>query len=89
MPKLSAEERLAALDAVCSALAHPARRQILLTMKFRGGSFLRGRHSYKITDAGIVVYPRIEALYAHPSRQAAASVGRGPTGIAQLRYCAW
>jgi DNA-binding transcriptional ArsR family regulator len=40
--KLSAEERLAALDAVCSALAHPARRQILLTMKFRGGSMTAG-----------------------------------------------
>jgi len=40
--KLSAEERLAALDAVCNALAHPARRQILLTMKFRGGSMTAG-----------------------------------------------
>jgi DNA-binding transcriptional ArsR family regulator len=30
------------LDAVCSALAHPARRQILLTMKFRGGSMTAG-----------------------------------------------
>ena len=42
MPKLNPEERLAALDAVCSALAHPARRQILLTMKFRGGSMTAG-----------------------------------------------
>ena len=42
MSKLSAEERLAALDAVCNALAHPARRQILLTMKFRGGSMTAG-----------------------------------------------
>lgn len=42
MPKISAEERLAALDAVCNALAHPARRQILLTMKFRGGSMTAG-----------------------------------------------
>jgi DNA-binding transcriptional ArsR family regulator len=33
---------LAALDAVCNALAHPARRQILLTMKFRGGSMTAG-----------------------------------------------
>jgi DNA-binding transcriptional ArsR family regulator len=30
------------LDAVCTALAHPARRQILLTMKFRGGSMTAG-----------------------------------------------
>jgi DNA-binding transcriptional ArsR family regulator len=42
VPKLSPEERLAALDAVCSALAHPARRQILLTMQFRGGSMTAG-----------------------------------------------
>ncbi len=42
MPKLKPEERLAALDAVCNALAHPARRQILLTMKFRGGSMTAG-----------------------------------------------
>jgi DNA-binding transcriptional ArsR family regulator len=42
VPKPKVEERLAALDAVCSALAHPARRQILLTMKFRGGSMTAG-----------------------------------------------
>jgi len=42
VPKPSPEERLAALDAVCNALAHPARRQILLTMKFRGGSMTAG-----------------------------------------------
>ena len=29
----------------------------LLVTKFRGSGYLRGRHSYKITDAGIVVYP--------------------------------
>jgi DNA-binding transcriptional ArsR family regulator len=40
--KFKPEERLAALDAVCNALAHPARRQILLTMKFRGGSMTAG-----------------------------------------------
>ena len=31
-----ADERLAALDAVVDALAHPARRQILMTVHFRG-----------------------------------------------------
>jgi circadian clock protein KaiC len=56
----------------------------LQVTKFRGGGFLRGRHSYKITDAGIVVYPRIETLFANPSRAAAASIGRAPTGIARL-----
>lgn len=32
----SAAERLAALDAVVDALAHPARRQILMTVHVRG-----------------------------------------------------
>ena len=35
-------EELAALQAVCSALAHPARRQILLTVHFRGGAMTAG-----------------------------------------------
>ena len=70
MPKPSAEERLAALDAVCSALAHPARRQILLTMKFRGGTMTAGeitgrfghawptttRHLRVLEAAGLVSY---------------------------------
>jgi DNA-binding transcriptional ArsR family regulator len=36
------EARLAALEAVCAALAHPARRQILLTVHFRGGAMAAG-----------------------------------------------
>ena len=56
----------------------------LQVTKFRGSGYLRGRHSYKITDAGIVVYPRIEAQFAHPSRQAAATGGRAATGIDRL-----
>ena len=43
MPKkLGAEARLAALESVFRALAHPARRQILLTMHFRGDSMTAG-----------------------------------------------
>lgn len=34
--KLDAEARLLALEAVCGAIAHPARRQILLTIHLRG-----------------------------------------------------
>ena len=33
---MDAVAKLAALDAVCSAIAHPARRQILLTVHLRG-----------------------------------------------------
>jgi DNA-binding transcriptional ArsR family regulator len=38
----AAEERLEALDAVVQALAHPARRQILMTIHLRGGSVAAG-----------------------------------------------
>lgn len=41
---------------------------LLQVTKFRGSGFLRGLHSYQITGAGILVFPRIEALLAHPSR---------------------
>ncbi len=36
MAELDARARLEALDAAIAALAHPARRQILLTVHFRG-----------------------------------------------------
>lgn len=68
MPGPAAERRLAALQAVVAALAHPARRQILLTMKLRGGTMAAGeiagrfRHAWPTTtrhlrvleDAGLV-----------------------------------
>ena len=56
----------------------------LQVTKFRGAGYLRGRHSYKIGNAGIIVYPRIEALFAHPSRAAAAPGRRVSSGIARL-----
>ncbi len=65
----SPEERLAALEAVINALAHPARRQILLTMKFRGGKMTAGeiagrfRHAWptttrhlRVLEAGLISY---------------------------------
>ena len=56
----------------------------LQVTKFRGGAFLRGRHSYRITGAGLVLYPRIEALYAHPTRPAPDATALTQTGLAQL-----
>lgn len=47
---LDAEAKLAALDAVVAALAHPARRQILLTVHFRGQATageIAGRFAHK------------------------------------------
>jgi len=41
-PRSPVEERLEALDAVFQALAHPARRQILMTIHLRGGSVAAG-----------------------------------------------
>ena len=56
----------------------------LQIQKFRGSAFLRGRHSYQITDDGITVHPRIEALFAQPSRPGEAASGRISTGIDRL-----
>ena len=41
-PRSSVEERLEALNDVVQALAHPARRQILMTIHMRGGSVSAG-----------------------------------------------
>ncbi len=46
----AAAEKLAALDAVMAGLAHPARRQILLTIHFRGATTageIAGRFAHK------------------------------------------
>jgi circadian clock protein KaiC len=56
----------------------------LLIRKFRGSGFLRGRHAYKITDDGIIVHARLEALYAHPSRRDRTGVAKISTGIEEL-----
>jgi circadian clock protein KaiC len=56
----------------------------LQVVKFRGSGFLRGRHGYKISDSGLIVHPRIEALLAHPSRQDTGGVERRSSGVADL-----
>ncbi len=59
--KLSSEARLAALEEVFRALAHLARRQILLTMHFRGDQMTAGEiagrfaHSWPTTTRHIRV----------------------------------
>jgi KaiC/GvpD/RAD55 family RecA-like ATPase len=52
--------------------------------KLRGTDALRGRHSFRITDAGIVVYPRVEALLARPSANDQWSDERCAVGVHQL-----
>ena len=56
----------------------------LQVTKFRGSGFMRGRHSYLIAQDGIVVYPRIEALYATPSIAETGREGRTSSGIDPL-----
>jgi DNA-binding transcriptional ArsR family regulator len=68
---LDAKAKLEALDAVCSAIAHPARRQILLTVHLRGtmtagdiaGRFAHAwptttRHLRVLEQAGLVTQRR-------------------------------
>jgi circadian clock protein KaiC len=84
-PGISPEQTMVdGLITLCDRLYGWRTESDLHVTKFRGESFLRGRHSYKINNAGIVVYPRIEALFAKPSRQPVVSDGRCPTGVPRL-----
>ncbi len=40
----------------------------VLVRKIRGTAFLEGEHPFRITSDGLTVFPRIEALFAKPSR---------------------
>jgi DNA-binding transcriptional ArsR family regulator len=64
VPTLSAEERLAALDAVFTALAHPARRQMLLTVHFRGGSMPAGEIAGRFAHAWPTTTRHLKVLEA-------------------------
>ena len=70
MARPAAERRLAALQAVLGALAHPARRQILLTLKLRGGTMTAGeiagrfRHAWPTTTRHLRVL-EAAGLVAH------------------------
>ena len=52
--------------------------------KLRGSAFLEGEHAFRITRAGVTVFPRTEALLATPTRRDPPSGARVPTGIASL-----
>ncbi|WP_372619891.1 RAD55 family ATPase [Falsiroseomonas sp.] len=55
----------------------------LVVHKQRGSAYLRGRHLYRITDAGITLFPRLEA--AQPCEpDTAPRNGRIGSGIAQF-----
>jgi circadian clock protein KaiC len=56
-----------------------AERQ-LQVHKLRGGSYLSGIHSFRIDDRGLVIFPRIECLFAEPSVSGAANGVRVSSG---------
>ena len=58
------EERIQALDAIFAALAHPARRQILMTIYFRGGSMTAGEIAARFAHAWPTTTRHLRALEA-------------------------
>lgn len=58
------------------------RQRELEVKKFRGSASLRGRHPFRITDAGIALFPRVEAFL--PTSSAQAPAARLSTGVADL-----
>jgi circadian clock protein KaiC len=56
----------------------------LEVLKLRGTDALSGRHSFQITDAGVVVYPRIEAMLARPTGDDECPDERCPSGLVAL-----
>lgn len=53
----------------------------LRVRKSRGSAALPGLHQYEILDRGVVTYPRLEAVYAHPSVPDRPSEERTASGI--------
>ncbi len=75
------------VDAVVELATHLFGRRAERTveiLKRRGLGFLRGRHSFRITDAGLTVFPRIEALLHRPTREDHDERARVPTNIPRL-----
>lgn len=56
----------------------------LQVRKFCGSAYMTGRHTFTITDDGVVVYPRTEALLRRPSSLPVARQERLSTGIVGL-----
>ena len=56
----------------------------VLVRKIRGTAFLEGEHPFRITSDGLTVFPRIEALFAKPSRTDPAPRARLSSGVVSL-----
>ena len=57
----------------------------LIVRKFRGSGFLRGRHSFRITDEGVKFFPRVEAVFASASQADILSDAKISVGIPGIR----
>lgn len=53
-------------------------------LKTRGSGSLSGRHECEITDHGLKVYPRLEALYSRPSNLGSEVLTRVESGLPSL-----
>lgn len=63
---------------------HDARSERSIQIrKFRGAGSLRGKHAFRISDDGITVFPRIEALFATPPEGSMETRGIS-TGVSSL-----
>ncbi|HEX2115640.1 MAG TPA: ATPase domain-containing protein, partial [Alphaproteobacteria bacterium] len=67
-----------------SELAGAQAKRSLEVRKSRGSGAIRGLHAFRITGDGIVIYPRFEALYAHPPTESTWSNDRISSGIPAL-----
>lgn len=56
----------------------------LRVVKLRGSAHLTGRHSFRITDVGVAVSPRIEEAFAAPTGPFRDFEGRVPIGVEAL-----
>jgi DNA-binding transcriptional ArsR family regulator len=84
------KQRLADVEAVFAALAHPARRQILLTVHFWGGSMRAGdvakrfghswptttRHLKVLEEAGLLAHERVGRSRMYRLQRARLDVAR-------------
>jgi circadian clock protein KaiC len=56
----------------------------LIVRKFRGSAHLRGRHVFQISQQGITVFPRSEAMLSDPIAVPGEYRGRVPVGVPAL-----
>jgi circadian clock protein KaiC len=71
------------IELIDQSVALSAVRELRVS-KFRGSKCLRGWHSFRISEEGITIYPRIEALLVRPSTEAVREDKKVSTGTERL-----